>query len=283
MKLHFLKTKWSDIILLQEGTEFAMVDTGFDEQFPMIRDYLQELGVTALSFILLTHFHRDHYGSIPALLDTFPVKTVYLKEYSGLDCTTAWGTAADDAYRQSEMQKYLAMQELIRQKSTLVQVEEISEIPFGNTVLQLYSAQNSIRQIYEDASHPETYHKIAFSENQNSMAVFMKADGKTIFLGGDLLDHPSTHPLADYVNYRIACKIGEPIDLYKVPHHATYNTGLPKTLAIYRPKVAVITNENDYVTNSSDALTNLRNANPDVRILLTEKESVVLSIPEDLN
>lgn len=283
MKIHFLKTIWSDIIILQDGDATALVDTGFAEQFPMIQEYLQSMGISTISFILLTHFHRDHYGSIPALVENFSVEKVYLKEYSGLDCTTAWGTQADDAYRQEELKKYHAMQKLIQEKSTLIQVEGLTSIPFGKYTLQLFSTANSIRQIYEDSTHPETFQKIAFSENQNSLAVFLKADGKTVFLGGDLLDLPASHPLADRVCYQIAQQIGEQIDLYKVPHHATFNTGLPETLSIFRPRTAVITNEEAYLTTGSDALTRLKTASPDIRILLTEKEHVVLSIPEDLN
>lgn len=280
MKLHFLKTVWSDIILLEHEGTFAMVDTGFAEQFPQIQEYLDSLGVTRLSFILLTHFHRDHYGSIPKLLETYSVEKVYLKEYSGLDSTTAWGTAADDTYRSQQKQAYLSIQECIRKHSTLVQLEGLDHIFFGPYKLRLFFTANTIRSIYQDETHPETYQKISFSENQNSLGIFMQVDGINVFLGGDLLDLPSSHPLADRVVYQIARELGMPMDVYKVPHHATHNTGRPETLEILRPKLAIITNEEAYLTSNSDALQNLRNANPEVKILLTEKETVVLSLPE---
>lgn len=60
MKIHFLKTMWSDIIILQGEKETAFIDTGTADQFPMIRSCLDALGVQELSFILLPHFHRDH-------------------------------------------------------------------------------------------------------------------------------------------------------------------------------------------------------------------------------
>lgn len=280
MKIHFLKTVWSDMILLQTNDKLALIDTGFEEQYPQLEEYIHTLGFTSIEFILLTHFHRDHYGSIPKLLEHFQVGTVYLKEYSGLDCTTAWGSAADDAYRESETQKYINMQKIIAEKSELVQAENVKSIEFDGHTLSLYSTADSIQKIYEDENYPETYHKIAFSENQNSLAAFMKVNETNLFFGGDILDLPASHPLADCVNYQIAKEIGEEIHIYKVPHHATYNTGLPKTLEIYRPKIAVITNEADYVTNHSDALSNLQNANPDVQICFTEKENLIFEIEE---
>ena len=59
VRFYFLKTMWSDLISLQGDHETAMIDTGTEDQFPMLRDRLERLGIRELSFILLTHFHRD--------------------------------------------------------------------------------------------------------------------------------------------------------------------------------------------------------------------------------
>ena len=159
MKMHFLKTMWSDIIILQGEKETALIDTGMADQFPMIQTYLDGLGIRDISFILLTHFHRDHYGSIPALLDRYRVGCVYLKEYSGLDRTTAWGTPADDAYRNSEEKNFRDMWELTQQKSRAVACEDLTKIDFEGHEMRLFSVSNSMRTIYEDSAHPETYHQ----------------------------------------------------------------------------------------------------------------------------
>ncbi len=278
MRIHFLKTMWSDIIILQGEKETALIDTGMSDQFPMIQAYLDGLGIRDISFILLTHFHRDHYGSIPALLDRYPVGCVYLKEYSGLDCTTAWGTPADDAYRNSEEQTFRAIWGHTQQKSRAVPCENLKKIDFEDHEMQLFSVSNSMRTIYEDVTHPETWHQYAFSENQNSLAAFMKINGAKIFFGGDLHDIPSTHPLADRVNYQIAREIGEEIDLYKAPHHGTRATGLLETLQIYRPRNVVITNGLKYMPPDSEIFQNLRIVRPDANIYLTENQHVIFSV-----
>lgn len=276
MKLHFLKTKWSDIIILESNGETALIDTGFEEQYDQLAEYLKKLGVSRIKFILLTHFHRDHYGNIIALTENFSVEKVYMKEYSGLDCTTAWGSEADDAYRCLELNKYKEMVEAIARNSELIPVEGLRSISFGKYDLKLFFTENSIREIYEDASCPDTYHKIAFSENQNSLGIFIKADGKNIFLGGDILDRCSAHPKADHVCCQVAQSIGEQIDIYKAPHHGTVHTACEKALAIFRPKTAVITNEDAYLNTESDVYDLLRRANPEVKILLTDPGNVVI-------
>ena len=276
MKLHFLKTQWSDMIILESNGKVALVDTGFEEQYEQLEDYLKKLGVSRITFILLTHFHRDHYGSLTALIQNFQVDRVYMKEYSGLDCTTAWGSVADDAYRSSEMDKYREMVDVISAGSELIPVEGLSVIPFDQYELKLFHTTNSIREIYEDEAFPDTYHRICFSENQNSIGIFLQADGKNIFLGGDILDHDSTHPKANHVCCQVAQLIGEQIDIYKAPHHGTVHTACAKALEIFKPKIAVITNEDDYLSKESDVYDNLKRANPEVRILLTEQEDVVI-------
>ncbi len=281
MKIHFLKTIWSDIILLEQEGLYAMVDTGFEEQFPQIREYLDSLGVQRLEFILLTHFHRDHYGSIASLIQHYKVGKVYFKEYSGLDCTTAWGSVADDAYRASETEKYEVLKALIETHSTLVPVEGLGEVPFGPLSLLLYHTANSIRQIFEDTTHPETYHQIAFSENQNSLGVYFEVEGKSVFLGGDLLDHESSHPLAHHSVCQIAKEIGHPVNLYKYAHHATYNTGCVEALKLLKPDTVVITNKEPYVTDNSDALKNLQEANPRAKIYFTQHQNQVFLVGAD--
>ena len=150
MELHFLKITWGDIIILKSDDEVALVDTGYDGNFNEISDYLDKLNVKKISFILLTHFHRDHYGSIAQIVKKYDVEKVYFKDYSGLDKTTAWGTIADDNYRNNEMKKCLEIKKIILENSNLIQTENIKTIKFGDTELELYNNDNSIKKIYED-------------------------------------------------------------------------------------------------------------------------------------
>lgn len=283
MELHFLKITWGDIIILKSDDEVALVDTGYDGNFNEISDYLDKLNVKKISFILLTHFHRDHYGSIAQIVKKYDVEKVYFKDYSGLDKTTAWGTIADNNYRNNEMKKCLEIKKIILENSNLIQTENIKTIKFGDTELELYNNDNSIKKIYEDDNYKDSYHKILFSENQNSLAIFMKVNCINVFLGGDIFDREAIHPKANYVNYQIASSIKEKIDIYKVPHHGTINCNSDKALEIYKPKIAVITNEDEYLKNNSTIYDDLKRANKDVKILLTEKHNIVIKISDNGN
>lgn len=277
MRIHFLKTMWSDMIVLEDNHKFALVDTGFEEQYEQLAAYLDTLGAARLEFIILTHFHRDHYGNIINLINNYEVGKVYFKEYGGHDYNTAWGSVADDDYRQAERDKWSNMRECIIQKSSLEMAEETKTIDFEGTRLFLYATENFVQEIWDDENVKETWHRNAFSENQNSLAVFFETNGKTVFLGGDLMDHDSPHPLARYNNLRIAKAINKEIYLYKVPHHGTSHTTCEEALKIYHPQIAVITNGMEWL-NKYNTIAELKSENPNVEILLTEKEDVVVEL-----
>ena len=61
------------------------------------------------------------------------MEKVYFKDYSGLDKTTAWGTIADDNYRNNEMKKCLEIKKIILENSNLIQTENIKTIKFNKT------------------------------------------------------------------------------------------------------------------------------------------------------
>lgn len=283
MKIHFLEGIWKDIIILENKKNIAFIDTGYEGDYEQIKEYLKRIGKEAISFILLTHFHRDHYGCIPFLVKNYNVGKVYFKEYSGLDKTTATGKEANNEYRENERKKCEEIKNIVRNYSELIEVEKINCIKFDDVVLKLFNNRNSMKEIYEDDSCLEYYHKYSFNENQNSLAIFMKVNGVNIYLGGDVYDRNEFHDLANFSNKRAALLINEEIDIYKVPHHGTNNCNSKETLEIFKPKIAIITNEKDYLSSNSTIEEDLMRANKKVKILLTEKHNIVIDIAKDGN
>ena len=88
MKIHFLNTIWSDAIILEKDNHFAFVDTATDFYYPMIQKHLKDFNIETIDFIVLTHFHGDHYGNVASLINDYNVKTLYLKRYYGIEGST---------------------------------------------------------------------------------------------------------------------------------------------------------------------------------------------------
>ena len=83
LKIHFLNTIWSDAIVLEKNKHFAFVDTGSKFYYPMVKEYLNSLNVEKIDFIILTHFHNDHYGNAANIISDYQVDKLYLKRYYG--------------------------------------------------------------------------------------------------------------------------------------------------------------------------------------------------------
>ncbi|MBS7021262.1 MAG: MBL fold metallo-hydrolase, partial [Firmicutes bacterium] len=158
-QLHFLKTVWSDITLLESENQFGMIDTGYEHQKEQIQAYLKEKNIRELEFVIITHFHRDHYGSLEFLLDNYPIKKIYIKPYSGLDAFTALGTQADDNYRHQEMSYYQKLVKKIKEKSQFVEITtDMKPFSFFSFQIQFLNTQPTIKNVFDDVNSPY-YHQ----------------------------------------------------------------------------------------------------------------------------
>ena len=271
-RIHFLKAIWSDIILLEQDQSYAMIDTGYESQKEEIILYLKERNIKKLDFIFITHFHRDHYGSLKELLNKFHIDKVYIKAYSGFDGKTADGNIADNDYRKKEMKRYQDLIQEIKNKSQLIEItEQINKITWKNMVLNLYNINNKLQTIFEDKNHPY-YHQYKISENYNSCAVLLQYQNKKIYLASDLTDYPNEEKDLTMCNCKIAKKIGH-INIYKSAHHGLDNCNSKQTLDILTPDITVTTNTKDYIKNISTYLSNTHS-----KVFSTENETIIINL-----
>ena len=241
-RIHFLRACWSDIILVESGGRFALIDTGFAEAFELISAYLERLGVQRLEWILITHFHRDHYGSLPALLEHWQVDRVYMKKFSGLVVNDGSGRSASAEFNERELANCESMCAMAAKASELMVIRAgVDRVRLGDFDFRIFGAEEAIQEMYHDPDSPY-YGQIRFGENTNSTALFAEVDGTAVYLGGDAGNEALDDPRFDRPNTRYARAVGKPIDLYKVPHHGCGNLFGDGVLEILQPRFSVVTN-----------------------------------------
>ena len=103
VKIHFLNTIWSDAIILENNNHYAFIDTASDFYYPMIKNHLKQHNIKDIDFILLTHFHSDHYGNVSSLIKDYNVKTLYMKRYYGVEGSTGSGAESDEEFLENEL------------------------------------------------------------------------------------------------------------------------------------------------------------------------------------
>ncbi|MBQ9006069.1 MAG: MBL fold metallo-hydrolase, partial [Atopobiaceae bacterium] len=60
LRVSFVDVGKGACILLQAGGAAALIDTGYEESADEVVDYLRAQGVGRLSWVVVTHYDRDH-------------------------------------------------------------------------------------------------------------------------------------------------------------------------------------------------------------------------------
>lgn len=276
MKIHFLPTIWSDAEILEYNGKFAIVDTGGVWQEDMIRNYLKALYVSEIEFILLTHFHPDHYGCLEMLVREFNVNKVYFKQYSGVTKTDGTGKECSDAQRKAETENCRRLRDICSRYSQVIPVEGLSQIPFCDIDIKLYNSENTVYEVFSDENSP-LCGQYACNENQNSLMAFFEIYGRTVLLTGDITDFFLGHPKIDRMNTRFSKEIGRHIDIYKAPHHG-YGVGTPEALAVYTPSYVYFTNSYETVIENTQSVEIIKSASPDSEIFFASDGGILFTI-----
>lgn len=77
-EIHFINTGNSDSILVIQGTKAALIDAGDNDDEQRVVSYLKKHGVTELEYVFATHPHADHIGGLDAVVDSIPVKNLFV-------------------------------------------------------------------------------------------------------------------------------------------------------------------------------------------------------------
>lgn len=270
-KIHFIRAYWSDNTLIESNGHFALIDTGYDRDAERISAYLDEVGVKKLDFILITHFHKDHYGSLIPLMKRHPVGKVYMKKFSGINLTDGSGRPATDEANRLELENCENMCRLADELSELVVIDEnVTHVKVGDFDFRLFGTSNAVKELYEAEDSPYKG-QVCFGENTNSTALFCEVNGVSVFLGADAGNSPLDYLKYDRVNDQFARAVGRSIDIYKVPHHGCGTIFSEEMLDIFKPKYSIITNWWATVERRFSAnLEMLKKASPDGTILYTD-------------
>ena len=282
-KIHFLNTIWSDCILIESKGHFALIDSGSDFYYPMIKRYLEKLNIKELDFLLLTHFHNDHYGCILNLLKDFKFKNTYLRAYSGHDGTNGNGHEAGDDYRLEEMETYNKIEEECKKKSTFLKINDSFEhLDFYDFHFDVLSVKENVIRLYNDENSPY-YHMNKLSENYESVGLFCMIDGLSIYLATDITDCVNNGEKSiDRLNKNALLKVYDKykidkINLYKVAHHGVHDCNHEDTLMLMRPDYAVVTNTDRWLKNYP-TIEYLIKANRHIQIYRTDWQKYIFTI-----
>ena len=250
----------SDAILLESNGKFAMIDTGSQTSSIKVIDFLHDLGVKRLEFILVTHFHSESFGGIYGeietdnlLLSDIKIGKVYMKEYSGSDSyfKDINGNVLSSSSQITDRRKLRStMYTNIRENAIL------EDIPFAliNSSLETLKLGNFKLELFNTSDNLKSYSGKCLknrncNENSNSVVTYVKVNGKSMYLSGDIYNaknNDKTKYLKTKTEESVAKEVtklhGNSVDIYKASNYGNEDNNVKEALQLLNPKYSIVTN-----------------------------------------
>ena len=86
--VHFIDVGQGSSTLIQQGTNGILIDAGEKDYGQVVVDYLKEVGITSLEYVVASHPHSDHIGGLDDVIYAFPTYVVVMPELEEFNTPT---------------------------------------------------------------------------------------------------------------------------------------------------------------------------------------------------
>lgn len=201
LQMTFLDTGKSDCIIMDLGDGVIINDTADADDYEDICSFLDENGITAIDYMILSHFDKDHIGSAADLIGTYEVGCVLMPDY------------------EEDSEPYEALMEVLENSGTE-----------GVKLQEDYSFAIAGAEVYVSVPEQEEYE----DDNNYSLITAVTYGENRFLLMGDAMKKRTGEFLKTAPGE-------EHYDLIKMPHHGDYHKKLDDVVECTRPAWAVLT------------------------------------------
>jgi competence protein ComEC len=248
LEVYFFDVGQADSILLRQGDSVMLVDTGnagdADNSFKVLDKInlsheLQRLGITKIDYLVATHPHEDHMGSMYKIINIFDVKNVYanniLPEEEQAGYYKRFVSALENTDTHFISHTHLSEEEIkykiAEYNSNVPESEKITYNPedyfrVGDTI-NLGEAKATILAP-NSADYSDT--------NDSSIVLMVEFQGNNILLTGDA-GKASEKDILFYANKH---GINLKSSVLKVAHHGSRTANTEEFISAVSPEYAIV-------------------------------------------
>ncbi len=78
--VHFIDIGQGSATLVTAGDKSVLIDTGESDYSYVLSNYINSCGITKLDYVIASHPHSDHIGSMADIINTYPIDTFIMPE-----------------------------------------------------------------------------------------------------------------------------------------------------------------------------------------------------------
>lgn len=221
MSVHFIDVGQGDCTLVISNGEAMLIDAGERECAVTVSDYLKNMGVSRLKYVIATHPHSDHIGGLSYIIENFQVDMVIMPKIP------------DDLVPTSTVYENLLT--AIKNKGLKIHAAKDEKLSLGESTVEIFAPLGD----YSNLNDYSVCTKITHGEN-------------TFLLTGD------TESTAEK-NFAARCSGSLDAKVLKAGHHGSNTATTTQLLDAVTPRYAVIScgEDNSYGHPHSETLDRL--------------------------